>query len=69
LLLQNSIRYRRNELGLTQVELANKAEFSVGVMKRFKDDKPHNPTGRNFLKLANALEVDPDKLLFDCQWP
>jgi transcriptional regulator with XRE-family HTH domain len=69
LLLQDFIRQRRNELGLTQVELANKAEFSVSVIRRFEDDKPHNATGRNFLKLAKALDVEPEKLLFDCEWP
>jgi transcriptional regulator with XRE-family HTH domain len=69
LLLQDYIRHRRNESGLTQVELANKAEFSLNVIKRFEDDKPYDPRGRNLFKLARAIGVDVDTLLFEYTWP
>jgi predicted transcriptional regulator len=69
LLIQDFIRNRRNELGFTQVELANKAEFSVSVVKRFEDDKPYNPRGRTLLKMVKVLKVEGETLLFDCQWP
>jgi transcriptional regulator with XRE-family HTH domain len=69
LLLQDFIRKRRNELGITQVELAKKAEFSIRVVKRFEDDKPYDPRGINLFKLARAMKVDVDTLLFEYTWP
>jgi transcriptional regulator with XRE-family HTH domain len=69
LLLHNFIRQRRNALGLTQTDLANKAEFSLSVIKRFEDDKPYDPRGINLFKLARAINVDVDTLLFEYRWP
>jgi predicted transcriptional regulator len=68
LLLQHFIRKRRNELGLTQQQLADKAGFSLNVVQRFEDNKPYDPHGRTFLRMVKALEVECETLLFECEW-
>jgi transcriptional regulator with XRE-family HTH domain len=69
LLLSEFIQKRRQELGITRKELADAAEVSVSVVKRFEASKPYNPQGNNLFKVAKALEVSVDDLLFNCVWP
>lgn len=63
------VRQRRKEFGLSQQQLADKAGVTLSVVKRFEADKPYNPRGTNFIRMAKALEVETDFILFECIWP
>lgn len=63
------VRQRRKELGLTQQQLADKAGVSLSVVKRFEANKPYNPRGTNFIRMAKELKVEGDFLLWECTWP
>ncbi|MEK4718160.1 helix-turn-helix transcriptional regulator [Priestia sp. FSL W8-0524] len=65
----DSVRSRRKELGLTQKQLATKASVSLSVVQQLEGGKPYNPKSKNFFKVAKALEVEIDLLLFGCAWP
>lgn len=62
------VSQRRQELGLTQVELANKSNVSLKVIRRFESPRTYNPHGSNCIKVAKALGVTLDYLLFECTW-
>lgn len=62
------VRKRRKELGLTQKQLAKKAGFSLTVVKKFEANKPYNPYGKTFIRMVNALEVEVDFMMFECEW-
>lgn len=47
----------RNDRGLRQVDLANKAEMDDGFLRRIESGRV-NPTLKTLEKLANALEVE-----------
>ena len=56
------VRQRRNDLGLTQEDLAHRAGLHwtfVGQVERGR----RNLTLHNILKLAAALELDPSELV------
>lgn len=52
----------RRERGLTQLELAEKAGLSRGIITRLESDKDFETTTGSLLKLARALEVPVDEL-------
>jgi transcriptional regulator with XRE-family HTH domain len=56
------IKSRRVEIGLTQIQLANKACISQAAINLYENDK-RVPTSTNIVKLAEALETSPDYLL------
>jgi transcriptional regulator with XRE-family HTH domain len=62
LTLTRNIRARRKELGITQVELAERTGFTQGAISAFErgDSVPSIAT---LAKLAEALETQPDALL------
>ena len=63
-LLAANIRRRRNELELSQEELAHKAKLHrtyVGMVERCE----RNLSVDNFEKIAKALEVEPHQLFMD----
>lgn len=62
------VKQRRRELGLTQVELAEKANVSLYTVKRIEAKRPYNPRGTTFMKLAKALEADGTFMLMECVW-
>lgn len=62
------VKQRRKELRLTQKELANKANVSVSVVKRFEANRPYNPHGSTFLKMVRALKTTTNFLMFECVW-
>lgn len=62
------VRNRRKELGLTQNELAEKANVTLSVIKRFEQKKPYNPRGKHVFKLAKAIKVDAEFLIMDFIW-
>lgn len=62
--LGNRIRNRREELGLTQPELADKAKASQSYISRLEQDKLR-PSMRKLLDLSSALNMSIDEMLKD----
>lgn len=56
------IRNRREELGLTQTELAEKTKLQQGYISRVERGK-FEPTAPTIISLAVALEISADELL------
>ena len=60
----NKIRSRREELGLTQVELAKKAKVTQGSISRIEGNTLI-PKATTLMVLAFALNLAPDAFLKD----
>lgn len=60
--LGNRIKNRREELELTQVELAKKTELSQGYISQL-EKSGFDPTAPVIVKLAVALMMSADELL------
>lgn len=60
--LGNRIRSRREELGLTQVELAAKAKLTQGYISRVEGDT-FIPKATTLMVLAFALDLAPNAFL------
>ncbi|HET6492111.1 MAG TPA: helix-turn-helix transcriptional regulator [Burkholderiales bacterium] len=63
-ILAKNIRLLRNNLGVTQEELADRAKLHrtyIGMIERAE----RNLSIDNIEKIARALEVDPHRLLVD----
>lgn len=60
--LGNKIRNRRQELKLTQPELAEKTMFSQGYISLVEQDKS-TPKSSTLLVFASALDLPPKELL------
>lgn len=54
------VRQNREELGLTQQQLADKAGVSLYVVKRIETDRPYNPLAWKYYAIRNALEITPE---------
>ena len=57
------IRSLREEIGLSQAQLAGQAELSQGYLSQIENDEVQNPSASVLLRLARALHVDPRCLL------
>ena len=62
--LGNKIRNRREELGLTQLELAHKAKASQPYISRLEKGELR-PSMRILLNLSSALDMSLDEMLKD----
>ena len=62
--LGNKIRNRREELRLTQVELAEKAKVTQGYISSVERDL-YVPRAATLMVLAIALDLAPDAFLKD----
>lgn len=58
------IRNRREELGYTQVELAQKMQTSQPYVSRLEKGD-FNPSKQMIIKMATALKISIDYLLLD----
>jgi transcriptional regulator with XRE-family HTH domain len=63
------VRQRREELGLSQKELAVKAGVSLYVVKRIETAKFYNPLGWKIHAVAKVLGYTIDYLHDNCVWP
>jgi transcriptional regulator with XRE-family HTH domain len=52
------VRQKREKLGLTQQQLADKAGVSLYVVKRIETDKPYNPLVTKFIAIRDALDIN-----------
>ncbi len=57
------IQKLRKEMGLTQEELAKKADLSYTTLIKIESDQVKNPTIKTIRKIAEALEVSLDNLV------
>ncbi len=62
--LGNKIRNRREELGLTQVELAEKAKVTQGYISRVEGNA-FVPKATTLMVLAISLDLAPNAFLED----
>lgn len=62
--LGNKIRNRREELGLTQAELAEKTKLTQGYISRVEGNA-FIPKATTLMVLAFALDLAPDAFLND----
>ncbi len=60
--LGNKIRNRREELGLTQPELAQKARLTQGYISSVEHDV-YVPRATTLMVLAISLDLEPDAFL------
>ena len=58
----------RNDLGLTQSQLAGKSGLSLSAMKAYESGR-NMPGARELRELSQALQVSPNKLLFGKELP
>lgn len=61
--LQNNLKEVREFLGLTQSELARKSALQPSAINHFESGR-REPNIQNLAKLARALGVTTDRLLF-----
>lgn len=64
--LGQKVKLRREEMGLTQTELASKAHLSQAYLSQLENNA-FNPTAPMIVRLASALEVSIDSLLLDAE--
>jgi transcriptional regulator with XRE-family HTH domain len=57
------IQKLRKKMGLTQEELAKKANLSYTTLIKIESDQVKNPTIKTIRKIAEALEVSLDNLV------
>ncbi|MDJ0766853.1 MAG: helix-turn-helix transcriptional regulator [Myxococcota bacterium] len=63
-ILANRLKRIRTERGLSQADLAERSGLKVNDISRYERGAV-SPNLENFVKIANALEVSADTLLFD----
>ena len=57
------LRGLREEIGMSQAQLASQAELSQGYLSQIENDEVQNPSASVLFRLAQALHVDPRCLL------
>jgi transcriptional regulator with XRE-family HTH domain len=61
--LGKKIRALRDELGMSQAQLATQAQLSQGYLSQLENDEVQNPSAAVIFRLARALHVDPRILM------
>ena len=61
--LGKKIRALRDELGMSQAQLAAQAELSQGYLSQLENDEVQNPSAAVIFRLARSLHVDPRILM------
>lgn len=62
--MRYKIRERREQLGITQAELAEKSGVSRAIISRLESDQEFETTTTTLKKLAEALGTTVSRLLF-----
>lgn len=63
MLLSKCVRQRRQELNLSQKQLAKSANISVDTVQRFESKGAYNPHGKTLLLLCKALQISLDEAI------
>lgn len=61
--LGKKIRSVREELAMSQAQLASSAALSQGYLSQLENDEVRNPSAAVIFRLANALHIDPRSLM------
>lgn len=61
--LGRRLRELREQMGLSQAQLASHAEVSQGYLCQLEREEVKNPSAAILLRLAKALSVDPHELM------
>lgn len=61
--LGKKIRALRDELGMSQAQLASQGGLSQGYLSQLENDEVQNPSAAVIFRLAKALHVDPRVLM------
>src|SRR5437899_12457229 len=61
--LGKKIRGLRDELGISQAQLASQAELSQGYLSQLENDEVQNPSAAVIFRLALAMHIDPRVLM------
>src|SRR3989442_14989066 len=61
--LGKKIRGLRDELGISQAQLASQAELSQGYLSQLEHDEVQNPSAAVIFRLARALPIGPRVLM------
>ncbi len=61
--LGKKIRELREELGMSQAQLAAQGGLSQGYLSQLENDEVQNPSAAVIFRLARALHVDPRALM------
>jgi len=67
--LGDKIRQLREEIGLTQGQLAGGASVSQGYLSQLENGDVKNPSAAVLLRVAQAMSVDPDELFEAAGYP
>ncbi len=67
--LGDKIRELRDGFGLTQGQLANSASVSQGYLSQLENGDVKNPSAAVLLRVAQAMQVDPDELFEAAGYP
>lgn len=62
--MQNKLKEKRENLKLTQEELAKKSNVSRQTISQIENNSLNNIESKTMLKLANALECDIGDIFF-----
>lgn len=60
----NNIRTRREALGITREELAEKTEMSFSQLSKIERDEQKNPKIQTITSISTALQCSIDELIF-----
>jgi len=67
--LGKRIRELREEIGVTQGQVAGEAAVSQGYLSQLENGDVRNPSAAVILRLAQAIHVDPDDLFEAAGYP
>jgi len=67
--LGDKIRQLREETGLTQGQLATGSSVSQGYLSQLENGEVKNPSAAVLLRVAQAIEIDPDELFEAAGYP
>lgn len=67
--LGDKIRELREKAGLTQGQLASSSSVSQGYLSQLENGEVKNPSAAVLLRVARAIEVDPDDLFEAAGYP
>src|SRR5213594_4032097 len=67
--LGDRIRQIRDELGLTQGQLAGGSSVSQGYLSQLENGEVKNPSAAVLLRVAQAMRIDPDDLFEAAGYP
>jgi XRE family transcriptional regulator of biofilm formation len=68
-MLGDKIRQLRDELGLTQGQLAIGSSVSQGYLSQLENGEVKNPSAAVLLRVAQAMRIDPDELFEAAGYP